>query len=89
MDTYVIITSPDCKWCDRAKDALRKRDLPYYEFDTTEKNIRHLFFSLGMKTVPQIFKAAYGNNPIEYIGGYDDLAKRLAYEEFKAVTNSH
>lgn len=89
MADYIIITAEDCVWCERAKAKLDARDLTYAEFSTSEPNIRHLFFTLNVKTVPQIFLSASGNRQIEYIGGYDDLCKRLAYAEFDAHTNSH
>lgn len=77
MDHYIIISAPDCEWCRKAKDLLWVRGITYSEFDTTEPNIRHLFFMLGVKTVPQIFKAATGNHPVEYIGGYEDLERHI------------
>lgn len=77
MDEYIIIGSPDCKWCDKAKLALHMKGLTYIYFYTTEPTVRHLFFALGVNTVPQIFKAATGNHPVEYIGGYEDLERHL------------
>lgn len=77
MDEYVIITSPDCKWCDKAKTVLNERGLTYAEFSTTEPPTRHLFFALKLKTVPQIFRAAWGNRSVEYIGGYEDLERHF------------
>lgn len=84
---YVIITADQCKWCDKAKDALFERGIPYFPFDTADPGIRQLLFAFGVKTVPQIFKAALGNHPLEYIGGYDDLKKHLDYEDFHNATN--
>ena len=81
MDEYIIIGSPDCKWCDKAKLALHVKGLTYIYFSTTEPTVRHLFFALGVKTVPQIFRAASGNRPVEYIGGYEELTLHL-YNEY-------
>lgn len=74
---YVIITADNCPWCDKAKAALDERGLPFFHFNTADPGIRQLFFALGVKTVPQVFKSALGNQPPEYIGGHDDLIKHL------------
>ena len=82
MSNYIIISSSNCQWCDKAKAALNERGLTYVEFSTLEPTVRHLFFALNVKTVPQIFRAAHGNHPVEYIGGHDDLIRHLAVDEF-------
>jgi glutaredoxin len=80
MADYIIITSPDCSWCTKAKEALVEHEQTYVEFSTTESAIRHLFFSLDLKTVPQVFRSASGNQPVEYVGGYESLKLRLDYD---------
>ena len=89
MSDYILITAPDCSWCNKAKAALLDRGITYAEFSTTETTIRNLFFCLNVKTVPQIFKAAHGNHPIEYIGGCDDLLRRLDQDEFHIPLNPY
>lgn len=87
MADYIIITAPDCKWCDKAKAALKEHDQTYVEFSTTEPTVRHLFFALNVKTVPQVFRSAQGNEAPEYIGGYDALHIRLSQDAFRLLVN--
>lgn len=71
MADYIIISAPDCKWCDKAKAQLTLKDLSFIELSVESPLIRHLWKEMGFKTVPQVFK---GPN---HIGGYEDLVRHL------------
>jgi glutaredoxin len=82
MADFILITSPECVYCGKAKEALSEHEQTYVEFSTTEPAVRHLFFSLNLKTVPQVFRSTSGNQPVEYIGGYESLKLRLEQDAF-------
>ncbi len=71
MKKVTVYTADNCPYCVRAKDLLKRKNIPFEEvkisWDDTaaweEMTVRS-----GMKTVPQIFFAE------KCIGGYTDLA---------------
>jgi glutaredoxin 1 len=68
----VIYTKPDCPWCVRAKELMKKLNLKYDEKkldeDYTRDYLRLLVPENLPLTVPQVF--VDGNR----IGGYEDFA---------------
>ena len=73
MNPYVIIGSPNCVWCSRAKSLLMEKysDYEYHDLSVNPW-LMSLFKVANIKTVPQIF-APSG----ELIGGYEALEKHL------------
>lgn len=65
---YVIITKPDCPWCEKAKNFLRSREDIFSEFSLANHPILIDFLRANkLTTVPQIFHNG------DLIGGYEDL----------------
>lgn len=72
MEPYVLITTSDCTWCNRAKDLLTSKDLSYVEFDlSTNGSIRDFFNESNFGTVPQIFHEG------KHLGGFNQLQFHL------------
>ena len=74
---YTIIYGKYCHWCDKAKDLLDEKGIPYQSFEVGPQEgipnaLRGLFRLAGLKTVPQIFDSS-----ANHIGGYEDLVKHL------------
>lgn len=70
--TYTIITTDDCKWCDKAVAQLTLADKKFVAFNIAHHpEIKHLWHTMGFKTIPQIF---HGHT---YVGGYEDLINYL------------
>jgi len=68
MSEFVILTAPDCPWCDRAKRLLEELHFSYAELDVTEHpGLRMFLDALGIRTVPQVF------NRHVRLGGYLEL----------------
>lgn len=69
MSRYVILTAPDCPWCERAKKLLSEMHYSYTEIDITEHpGIRTFMSALDLRTVPQVFDRHVR------VGGYTELA---------------
>ena len=66
---FRIITQPNCKWCDKAKELLKSRHMKYEEQVLGKDVMIKEFAEEGFSTVPQIFQGE------RHIGGYEDLAK--------------
>jgi len=66
---WVILTQPNCPYCDKAKDILRDMGInEFTAFDITEMPaLKYFLVQQGLYTVPQVYKSGYR------IGGYDDL----------------
>lgn len=65
---YVILSSPTCPWCDRAKALLDSKGLPYKEFNVKEHPVLADFIEAnGLRTIPQVYHN--GN----HIGGFELL----------------
>ncbi len=59
MPEYVMYSKNGCVWCDRLKDLLRQRQIPYTEIkiDETPENLVELLEKApGTRTVPQLFE---------------------------------
>lgn len=70
--TYVLLTKPECEWCTKAKELLRKHGEEFVEFNIIEHPIlREFLIANKLKTVPQIFINGY------LIGGYQDLKEEV------------
>lgn len=73
---YVIISKPDCPWCDKAKSFLRSRDESFSEFSIAEYPILRDFLKQNnLHTVPQIFWKG------DLIGGFTDLEDYIKWNE--------
>lgn len=76
--TYVIITGPNCKWCEKAKDALDDAQVPWVLFSTDTQysgpTIRSFLLSNNLMSVPQVWCDG------RYIGGCNELLAHLHEE---------
>lgn len=71
---YVVITRPNCVWCDKVKALLDEQDRAYTLFCVTEYPDLVPFLSeQGLKTVPQVYYAG------KRVGGYEDLKGWLGH----------
>jgi glutaredoxin len=67
-DKFVILTKPECHWCDKAKAALQQAEIPYFELNIYEKTDLQVFMiQSGLVTVPQVYRNGHR------IGGYEAL----------------
>ena len=65
---FVIVTKPDCPFCDKAKKLIRMNDDSFSEYSVAEHPIlRDFLKSNDLHTVPQIYLKGY------HVGGYTDL----------------
>lgn len=77
MPHYVILTKPNCPWCEKAKQLLTENDLKFTEYNVEEYPMfKDMLYSLDMKTVPQIITKNY------WIGGYAALEDAFAYTDY-------
>ena len=72
---YVMLTKPDCKWCDAAKVLIEAKDegVELMTFEVKKGDpLRDFMLALNLDTVPQIWwvEKEYG---AAYIGGYNEL----------------
>jgi glutaredoxin 3 len=69
MRPVTVYVTTYCPYCVRAKDILRRHQVPFTEVDVTgdDEKRRWLVETTGQRTVPQIF---FGD---ESIGGCSDL----------------
>jgi glutaredoxin len=78
IETVEIYTKENCPYCEKAKNLMRDRQIPFYEFkldvDCTREFILERFS--GAKTFPVIVIDGY------YIGGYTEFSTHLN-EDFK------
>jgi glutaredoxin len=66
---FTIITTPNCPWCDKAKDLLREHTLFFVEVPLKGQAwLKELMARANMKTVPQIFRPDG-----QWIGGFKEL----------------
>lgn len=71
MKPVVVYTAPSCPYCVRAKELLKRRNIPFEEIHIgwdDEAAWREAEKRSGMKTVPQIFIDG------ACVGGYTELA---------------
>lgn len=79
--SWTIYTGNNCKWCDLAKQLLRKHRQRYTEIKLNDPKSGPNYEALnklsgmGLTTVPQIFKSN------EHIGGYTDLEEYYKNKE--------
>ena len=65
---YIVLGRSNCPFCDKAKELLEAKDLPYTYVDVTDYEHRHwlnFLKSHQIKTVPQVFELMPG--------GYENL----------------
>jgi len=77
---YIVLTKPDCPFCDKAKAMLEKNNLAYATIDVTQPEYNGFIDFLkgnGVKTVPQIFQLQ--------AGGYENLRADLLMDGFMDV----
>ena len=77
---FEIYGTSSCPWCDKAKSLLKELDIPFDFFNIEENPQALVYFKKqfeGKKTVPQI-QELLGSPTYKYIGGYEDLVKRLS-----------
>ena len=70
MPKVTIYTTPICPYCVRAKQLLRKKEIPFDEIDVVvspEHRAEMIERAHGRRTVPQIFIGDM------HVGGCDDL----------------
>lgn len=66
--SFVILTAPDCKWCEKAKDLIKAYGYKYTEFDVSSTpGLREFMNANLLTTVPQVYIVG------EWIGGYNKL----------------
>jgi glutaredoxin len=69
MAHYVVVTSKDCKWCDKVKELLTEKGHTFKEIEASV--VKEFLFANGLQTVPQV----YING--EHIGGYEATREAL------------
>jgi glutaredoxin 3 len=80
VHAVTIYTTDSCPFCVRAKQVLRRHDVPFTEVDVTgdDEKRRWLLERTGRRTVPQIFFGEDG------IGGCTDLEALVGRGELDA-----
>lgn len=70
MATVIVYSSPQCPYCERAKELLNRKHVAYTEIrvDLDETKREEMIRLSGRRTVPQIFI----ND--KSVGGFDDLS---------------
>lgn len=70
---FTIITTPNCPWCDKAKELLQEHNLFFVEVPLAgQKWLKELLARASIKTAPQVFRPDG-----HIIGGYEALASYL------------
>lgn len=69
MTNVIMYTTNTCTFCQRAKQLLERKNIPYQEIDVTNDDVLRdkMVAESGRRTVPQIFIKG------QSIGGCDDL----------------
>ena len=77
---YIVYGKKKCNYCNRAITLLQSRGLnfTYFSMDDTEDELLSLFTTYDWRTVPLVIEVKNSDN--KFIGGYDDLVKRLQIE---------
>lgn len=76
---FIIYGTPSCSFCVQAKNLCEQKGANYtYESINSKEEMEALQEKIGrpVRTVPQVFMMSEGF--AEYIGGYDELLKRLS-----------
>lgn len=76
-EKFIVLTTPRCKWCDKAKALLTLHDKEFVTFnvESAMSDMGILFTASGLKTVPQVFSAEDGR--VLHIGGFEALKDYL------------
>jgi glutaredoxin len=77
---YIVYGKKKCNYCTRAITLLQSKGLnfTYFSMDDTEDELLSLFTTYNWRTVPLVIEVKNPDN--NFIGGYDDLVKRLQIE---------
>ena len=77
---YMVYGKKTCAYCERAICLLRSRgkDFTYRSMDDRFDELKQFSTIYNWRTVPLIVKVQQDTE--EFIGGYDDLVKRLQVE---------
>jgi len=71
MNKYIIYGKNDCPWCEKAKELLEEKGLPYEELklgiDYDKEELRSKLGGIDRLTVPQIFHEGV------HLGNYEAL----------------
>tara|TARA_R100000353_G_scaffold166136_1_gene127553 strand:+ start:4873 stop:5157 length:285 start_codon:yes stop_codon:yes gene_type:complete len=62
---------PDCEWCDKAKELLESKDIPFTTIESDKKLFGELFRLTKSGKLPQIIMDG------KYIGQYNELEEYL------------
>lgn len=75
MADFVILTKPDCKYCNEAKKLLTEKGQTFDEFSVENPSqLRDFMLAMGLKTVPQIWTTHVDDHHgPHFIGDYTDL----------------
>lgn len=77
---YVVYSTPQCSYCDRAKELLNREGVDYEVTDVSEDlEAQAMFRERAMRTVPQIFIQDDDGNEVEHVGGFDQLCEHFGY----------
>jgi glutaredoxin 3 len=85
MKPVVVYTAPSCPYCVRAKELLKRRNIPFQEILIgwdDENGWREAERRSGMKTMPQVFIDG------KIVGGYTELAAADASGELAKLLAS-
>lgn len=73
--SFVILTTPECVWCEKAKNLIASHGYKYVEFDVSSHMALREFMNANLlMTVPQVYILG------EWIGGYNQLVPFLEEE---------
>ena len=75
MTHFVMVSAPECVWCSKAAVLLENEGHTFEEFSSTDPSIRKLLWSIGLRTVPQIWDSSNGVR----VGGFEPLASYLKH----------
>lgn len=90
ISKYIVYGKENCPFCDKVKYLLTKENLPFqYNQIETQEDKEYLMqvlskFNIIPRTVPQIVGVDI-NAEMIYIGGYEQLEKKLKEKETNAV----
>jgi glutaredoxin len=84
MEKYIVISKPTCPFCVKAIELLTEKGLDkevisFGESDEEKARLSLMKGGLGHPTVPIVISV--DGSKAEIIGGYTDLAERLALNE--------
>lgn len=67
---YVVVSKPECPWCDKAKALLHENNIDFINI-SPDQTVREFFVAQGLATVPQVYVDG------KRIGGYEDLKEYI------------